>query len=82
MVLVGVDVPLGGQQVERGQLQVGERLHRPAILPVGGDEPDDLLLPAAEAALDRDEPVLLLTLEPPCGPLQGGDRPGQRGRAR
>ena len=52
VILVRVDVPLGGEQVERGQLEVGERLDRPAVLPVGGHEPVDVLLPETESCLD------------------------------
>ena len=57
-----------------------QRLHRPAILPVGGDEPPDLLLPVPVSGLDLDELVPLLALQPPGGPPQGGDGPRQRGR--
>ena len=30
--------------MKRGQLQVGQRRHRPAILPIGGDEFAEVLL--------------------------------------
>jgi hypothetical protein len=35
---IEVQPALGGQQEERGELQVGERLDRPTVLPVGGHE--------------------------------------------
>ena len=77
MVSVRVDVTLGGEQVERGQLEVGERFHGPAVLPVGGHESVDVLLPKTEPGLNLGELCPLLARQAKTGLLQRQDRTGQ-----
>ena len=87
VVLVGVDAPFGGQEMKRGQLQIVQRVDRPAILPVGVDEPADVLLVATVRGGDLFDFVPVVpdqTCRPPAPaprPLAAA-RPGRRRRRR
>ena len=51
-------------------VEVGERLHRPAVLPIGGHEPIDVPLPKAESGLDLGELRPLLVRQATTSLLQ------------
>jgi hypothetical protein len=62
-----VNMPLRGQQMEGGELQVVERVDWPTIVTVCGDESANILVAAAVCLLDLGELRSLVAIETPRG---------------